>query len=148
MLVTDYGTFAQRVRRKSCGFRDITIRYRLRVNGQPERSSEADKLMAGHARAYIYAWVRLVGLDYVLIDLDKVRAAELIQRAMKQGRDIRNRDNLTSFTWVTFAELAQADAIIDINLRSFLAAAAPQPKWYANHCGKRMNYAVWRGRGS
>lgn len=145
VAVTDKGTIAERVRRETCGFRDITLRYRIRRNDQPERGLEADKIMAGHARAYLYAWARQHGgLDYMLLDLDRVRAHRLIEQAIEQGREIWNRNTPESFTWITFRELVGADSILDVDLDLPPRLRMQTPGWYARLC-ETMNYAVWRG---
>jgi hypothetical protein len=61
-LETDRGDVACRVRRDDCYHRDLTLRYRRRPWGQRKapwaRGYEVDKILAGYAELYIYAWVR------------------------------------------------------------------------------------------
>lgn len=53
-------------------------------------------------------------LEYVLVDLDVVREAGLIDAALKARREIVNPDEVTSFTWLTLDECARAGAIKDL----------------------------------
>lgn len=60
--VTNLGPVAVRVRREDCRHRDLTLRYRRRPwgirNARFQRGYEVDKILDGHARLYLYAWVR------------------------------------------------------------------------------------------
>lgn len=58
ILVTNLGEIAYRARRKRCGFRDVTFRYRRRVAGRWQPGYEVDKILAGYGRAYLYVWER------------------------------------------------------------------------------------------
>jgi hypothetical protein len=54
--------------------------------------------------------------DWLLISLDRVRAHHLIEAAIDAGREQLNKDDETTFTWLTLAELADADAVIATTL--------------------------------
>lgn len=82
-------------------------------------------------------------LDYILFDLHRVREHRLIEQALELDREKPNRDDKTTFTWITLAELAQAGAIIDIELDLPLRLALATPEWYQRHCD-RLSRAVWR----
>ena len=61
-IVTDRGDIAWRIRREDCRYRQLTLRLRRRpwgaLNAQLQRGYEADKIIRGHARWYLYAWTR------------------------------------------------------------------------------------------
>jgi hypothetical protein len=56
VLTTTVGTIAARVRRPGYWQRDLTLRLHRRVHGRWQRGFEADKIIAGFADLYIYAW--------------------------------------------------------------------------------------------
>jgi hypothetical protein len=60
IVSTSIGEIAFRVRHERCNFRDVTFRYRRRrTRDAPWKGGyEVDKLINGHCRAYLYAWVR------------------------------------------------------------------------------------------
>lgn len=59
-----------------------------------------------------------MNLEYALVDLDAVRAAELIPAAIRQNREQVNRDKVTSFTWLTLDECAAAGSLIEVGFTS------------------------------
>jgi hypothetical protein len=86
-----------------------------------------------------------VTLDYVLFDMDTVRREGLLEHALDVGREKVNDDDVTSFTWVTLAELAQSGAVLDMDLQLPPKLAMATPAWYKRKCDA-MSKAVWRGQ--
>jgi hypothetical protein len=76
------------------------------------------------------------GLDYVLADLDAVRAASLIERAISGDRVKVNDDEVTSFTWITLEELEDIDAVLDIDLGSETPTLSGP--WWICRCGRKL----------
>lgn len=117
---TDYvieiegGTVCARCRDHKTGFRDITIRA-ARASGV---KTELTKLRDGFGKYYLYIWGDLVTgqvYQYVLFDIDKIRAAGLIS----EQREIKwNRDGKSGFVTIQLGELADAFAIIDSDTRA------------------------------
>jgi hypothetical protein len=71
---TDRGTIACRIRRSTCGFRDLTIRWRRTSGAKTEWAKIFDD---GHARWYLYAWANPDGVTFeswIVVDLDALRA--------------------------------------------------------------------------
>ena len=90
---TDYvvhvasGTIACRIRR-NCSFRDLTIRA-SRPSGV---QTELAKIREGWGRWYLYMWTeRDEVVDWIFVDLDKLRASGLLGSAARQ----RNPDGVT-----------------------------------------------------
>lgn len=83
-------------------------------------------------------------LDYVLVDLDAVRAARLIERAIP-AREKVNDDEVTSFTWILLEELENADAVLDIDLGS--ATPTLSGPWWVCRCGRKLYEHSSRGGG-
>jgi hypothetical protein len=54
-------------------------------------------------------------LEHALIDLDIVRDAQLIEWVIRKGREQVNRDQITSFTWVTLDECDSAGAVKELS---------------------------------
>lgn len=100
------GEVAVRTRRKQYGkqYRDFTIRSKSRYG----QKTELDKLREGFARWYLYAWEADYGYDYILVDMDAVRSAGLLD----VNRPERcNRDG-TRFIAIDLAELRQHGCIV------------------------------------
>lgn len=75
-------------------------------------------------------------LDYVLVDLDAVRAAGLIEQAISADRVKVNEDDVTSFTWIPLEELELAGAVLDLELEGFrLTSSGP---WWVCRCGRKL----------
>lgn len=97
---------ACRIRSDRCQWRELTLRH-SRLSGSP---TETIKLLKGGPRWYFYAWAnshRIRG--WLLIDLDVVRRARLIERAITSGHEVFCRDG--SFIWISLAELHRCGAI-------------------------------------
>lgn len=75
-------------------------------------------------------------LDYVLVDLDAVRAARLIERAIADDRRTVNTDEVTSFTWITLDELEDADAVLDMDLGG--QTPVTSGPWWVCRCGRKL----------
>lgn len=118
----DRGDVALRVR-SATRFRDLTLRYRRRPWGIVEmdlqRGYEVDKILDGFARWYLYVWTSARNIvDWLIVDLDAVRDAHLIERAIDpiERREITNHDGVTTFTWLTFDELCSSNAVVNTTL--------------------------------
>jgi hypothetical protein len=110
-------TVAVRVRRPGCRYRDLTLRYRRLVAGRWTGGFEVDKMLTDFVRWYFYGWTEgtepLLWLgDWMIVDMDKVRAWGLIENATETGREKENDDHRTTFTWITHHELHTADALV------------------------------------
>ena len=110
-------TVAVRVRRPDCRWRQLTLRYRRLVAGRWSNEFEVDKILAGFARWYFYGWTEgrepLLWLgDWMIVDLDEVRASGLIEDAIEEGREKENDDHCTTFTWITVDELHEVGALV------------------------------------
>lgn len=106
------GSIAARVRRHT-DFRDWTIRSHRRSGV----TTELQKLRAGFARWYLYAWTVATGniKDYVLIDLDRVRAIGLLDEAwIEQSADCGN----THFISVSVTELRKEKCLVVDNCKT------------------------------
>lgn len=110
------GEIALRIRREDCAYRDLTLRYRRRGQTGWADNFEVQKILAGFARWYFYAWTkgRDIG-DWMLVDLEIVRESGLIEDAIDEGREKTNDDGATTFTWLTRAELWGIGAIVAEN---------------------------------
>lgn len=128
VVTLDTGDVALRVRRDDCRFRDLTLRYRRRPWGALEHpfvdGYEVDKIIEGYARWYLYLWTAGSTVkDWLLVDLDVVRAARLIEAAVENGRERENTDRVTTFTWLELGELSTAGAVVATTLDEARAAA-------------------------
>ena len=113
----DVGTIAVRIRtyrstliRGEC-VRDFTVRSRTRYNGR----TEIDKLRDGFAKWYLYAWESEDGrslAEYVLVDMDMVRDAGLLDRAWQE---ISNGDG-TAFIPIPLWALKHAGCLVAIQV--------------------------------
>lgn len=110
---TDYiiqvtgGTVAARVRKSTCKFRDLTIRY-SRPSGV---KTEIHKILEGWGDWYLYAWVSARGLfeDHALVDLNKLRESGLLE---KDRPKIANPDG-TRFIAISLSEMHKAGCLLD-----------------------------------
>jgi hypothetical protein len=104
--VSIVGTVAVRIRRNT-NFRDLTIRS-LRTNGT---KTELAKIKEGFARWYLYIWhdTNSKVLEWIIVDLDMVRSAELLDIPRKTTM---NKDGTTGFINITIAELKNANALV------------------------------------
>lgn len=100
------GDVAVRFRRPYRDFRDWTVRSRRRSGA----ATELAKLRAGFARWYLYCWIDAGGvvIDYVIIDLDRVRLLGLLDQPM---REYSNRDDATWFVALRVSELRAAGCL-------------------------------------
>jgi hypothetical protein len=100
------GSIAVRLRRAECRFRDLTIRAR-RDNGV---KTELAKIKEGYASRYFYGWVddKHNISEWMLVDLDKVRSARLLDR---EWALIPNGDG-TYFIAIPFTVLSKSDCLI------------------------------------
>lgn len=102
------GTVACRIRDTTRDFRDWTVRSRRRSGAKTELA----KLKEGFARWYFYGWAKppdaRIG-DYVLIDLDRVRACGLLDADRKE----RTGDGWeTAFIAISVDELRLAACLL------------------------------------
>ena len=104
--VSVVGTVAARIRRNT-NFRDLTIRS-VRTNGT---KTELAKIKEGFARWYLYIWHddNSKVLEWIIVDLDKVRSANLLDAERKT---IMNKDGTTGFINITIKELKDANALV------------------------------------
>lgn len=105
------GDIACRIRRETWkGWRrDLTLRYRV-GSGAP---TEVDKLREETVRWYLYAWAdekRFV--DWMFVDLAKVRQARLIDLAIEHGQLVDLPDR-SSFLWISADDLFFVGAIVE-----------------------------------
>lgn len=88
--------------------RDLTLRYRV-PSGAP---TEVDKLREENVRWYLYAWAVEAGfVDWMFVDLAKVRQARLIDLAIEQDQ-VRTLPDGGSFIWIGVDDLFLAGAIV------------------------------------
>jgi len=102
----DGGDIAVRIRRASQKYRDWTIR-----SYKGGHKTEIHKLKEGFGRFYLYCWEDEQGRlsEWVLIDLDRVRKAGLLD---KTRREIANQDGRTRFIAVPVGELDEANCLV------------------------------------
>lgn len=110
VISIDSGTVALRVRDAGCPFRDFTIRSSVPSGKQ----TELHKLREGYGRWYLYCWRTRSGVirDWILVDMDKMRASGLLYR---ERQDIKNPDG-TCFRVFTIDELRKNDCIVAASL--------------------------------
>jgi len=112
-------TIAVRVRSDGRDFRDWTVRSR-RDSGA---TTELAKISAGWARWYLYCWTKGAGgpiVEYILIDLDKVRAVGLLTMPW---REMSNGDG-TYFIAIKVDVLREVGAI----MKDAVTSACPSPR--------------------
>lgn len=104
------GDVALRVRNPSCKFRDFTVRTRSKYGGK----TEIDKLKEGFGDWYLYGWGDGNGnlLEWILIDLDKVRKFKILD---KPRQERRNCDG-TKFVGIPIGELQMTGCLISKKL--------------------------------
>jgi len=104
VATTEAASFAVRIRRYGyIRYKDLTIRSYCRGY-----KTEIDKLKQGHGDFYLYAWTDSDQIiAYWLIDLNKVREADLLNRATS-----RSNGDGTAFITISEHELKSAGAII------------------------------------
>jgi len=107
------GAVALRLRRDKIWQRDLTLRYRRRRGGRWSASNvEVEKILAGWADFYFYAWTAADHIgDWILVTLDALRASGLIEDACETREKI-NDDRRTSFVWIRVSELDAVDALL------------------------------------
>lgn len=107
------GNVACRIRRADrCEFRDLTITVRRPSGVTPEVS----KILNGSVRWYLYAWAadgRFV--DWMFIDLDKVRALRLIENSLERGRTRPDPEGGV-FACIPFQELRDRGALVQYQM--------------------------------
>jgi hypothetical protein len=110
------GDVALRVREPSCKYRDFTIRTRSRYG----KETEIDKLRNGFGDWYLYGWGdgHETVLEYILVDLDKVRKFKLLDMPIvaQWGRN-RNYDG-TEFISIPIGALQMYGCIVTKQLSS------------------------------
>lgn len=92
VLTMDNVHIAVRIRKPDCQYRDITLRGKN--NGQ---KTERDKILDGYGDLYFYGWTQhRVGqielCEWVLIDLDKVRETNLLNRPYEHRDNVDGRN--------------------------------------------------------
>jgi len=101
------GQVAVRVRRPYMHYRDLTIRS-WRASGA---KTEIHKLRDGFGDWYLYGWTNgqnQIG-EWILVDLDKVREAGLLDSPRKE---IPNSDRRTRFVAIGIPELERSGCIV------------------------------------
>jgi hypothetical protein len=104
------GDIACRIRRETWkGWRrDLTLRCQV-ASGGP---TEVDKLRGETVRWYLYAWADENGfVDWMFVDLARVRQARLIDLAIQYGQVVELPDE-TSFLWISADDLFFVGAIV------------------------------------
>lgn len=106
LTVSGAGTFAVRIRRPDCVYRDFTIRSQSRGGGK----TELEKLREGWGNWYLYAWCdqRDQLSEWVLVDLHCLRESGLLER---KRREQPNGDG-TFFIAIPVPELRTAESVI------------------------------------
>lgn len=114
VITIDSGDIACRVRKYHYWkrFADVTLRYR-RPSG---RKTEFEKIKAGYARWYLYAW-REVSWEpkfcaWIFLDLDILRKCGLLNG---EQEEIWNHDHSSSFVSLSLAALWTNECIIRAN---------------------------------
>lgn len=99
------GNVAVRLRRSNCKYRDLTIRAK-RDSGT---KTELAKIKQGFGKWYFYGWIneRDKVYEWMLIDLDKMRSSELLEKK----RLIPNDDG-TYFIAISKQELKSVGCLI------------------------------------
>ncbi len=115
------GSVALRAREPSCQFRDFTIRTRSRYGYE----TEIDKLRKGFCDWYLYGWGDGIDtiLEYILVDLDKVRNLELLE--MQIWKIGRNTDG-TEFIIIPVGILLDCECIVAYELTEQTLAMQPK----------------------
>lgn len=105
------GDVALRVREPSCKYRDLTIRVRSKNGGK----TEAHKIHGGFGNWYLYGWGdgNKTVLEYILVDLNKLRKFKLLNRSRSQ---IPNDDG-TKFFSIPIGELQMSSCIVSNKLK-------------------------------
>lgn len=110
------GNVACRIRRADrYPFRDLTLTLSRPSGATPE----VDKILSGSVRWYLYAWAahgRFV--HWMFVDLDKVRALRLIEKAIKRGRKQRDAKG-SEFLCIPFAELSEHGVIVQSEMKGY-----------------------------
>lgn len=103
------GSIACRIRRADrYGFRDLTIT----VSKPSGITPEVEKIRNGSVRWYLYAWAAEGHfVDWMFVDLDKVRALSLIERSIDRGRKHRDPEGGV-FVCIPFSELEKNGAVL------------------------------------
>lgn len=106
----DGGDVALRVREPSCRYRDLTIRSRSTNGGK----TEIHKIREGFGDWYLYGWGDGINTvrEYILIDLDKLRKFNLLD---KPRQERRNFDG-TQFVSIPIGELQMSGCLISKQL--------------------------------
>ena len=112
VIEVETGTVCVRIRSHGSHkdkYRGLTIRTKSAGNGK----TEIHKLREGFGKYYFYAWADEsdVLAEWVLIDIDKVRDAGLLDEPVCQ---IPNRDGCTRFMEISMNQLRAAGAILVI----------------------------------
>ncbi len=108
------GSIAVRLRRPDCVYRDLTIRAKRDTGVKTELA----KIREGHAFRYFYGWTdtRHIVAEWMLVDLDKVRTAGLLE---KKRSFIPNGDG-THFIQISMRELEITGCLIKQNVKRFI----------------------------
>lgn len=102
------GTIAARVRFDNVLYRDLTLRSWRKSGAETELA----KIRRGYARWYYYAWANghdLI-LDWMLVDLDGLRASGLLEPGIFRER--LNLDGLSAFIPIPRSVLAQKGLVL------------------------------------
>ena len=100
------GAVGVRLRRGNCKYRELTIRSTRKGTAQ----TEIDKLRGGFGDWYLYCWEIAAGIEWMLVDLAKVRGAGLLDMRRKE---IMNPDGITGFIAISRDELTQKGCVVN-----------------------------------
>jgi len=105
VITVDAGEIACRIRRGNVQYRDLTLRH-SRPSGM---RTETDKIKAGFARWYLYAWIENGGrfAEWIFVDLDKLRETLLIDFAPT----VKNQDG-TTFKAISIPDLEATGCLV------------------------------------
>ena len=118
MIDAGAGSIALRFRHGTT-FRDLTIRTHSYYGGK----TEIDKLREGYAKWYLYMWFdcdedcdgkNCTPVDYLLVDVDKLRMTEVLNDSYIKPKEIVNKDGETSFYPIDLHDIV--DCIVDTTL--------------------------------
>lgn len=107
------GSVACRIRRADrYNFRDLTITTHRQSGVTPE----VTKILDGSVRWYLYAWASQGRfIDWMFVDLDRVRAMRLIEKSIEQGRTFPDPEGGV-FTCIPFEELRDSGALVQYQM--------------------------------
>ena len=119
-ILMDVGIGSIAIRaRHGTNFRDLTIR----TQSWGDHKNEIDKLREGYVKWYLYMWFdcdedcdgqNCTPVDYLLVDVDKLRMTEVLNDSYIKPKEIVNKDGETSFYPIDLHDIV--DCIVDTTL--------------------------------